>query len=311
MSNPLLPALDYAGNTAPLSDYSAFLCIAEDELQLNIGQRFSLPAESQDDANTLLKSISSALEELPSYRNDLGSVVLGVRSLSSPLIDARLQYLAELKRLQREWLKGGSLYNQDWAEYLFDAREKAKVITRRSSQLGQFAYRIIDTDKASALLGRASSGIKPSAYSKVIRHEAKAAIEGAFKSNKNINLATKISGPVAKSLTAISAVVTVAEISVAAADVYAAQGPEQEEEALKRLFETSGEAVGGLVGAGGGAFLCANLTIGTAGIGVVTCGVLTGALATAGQKLGRDLGQSVFSVFGSDALNLVREAKLQ
>lgn len=249
-----------------------------------------VPAESQDHSDQVLAEISRQLSRQQSWWY-VGSGLVG--SIAEHPNEIRKLYYAKLAEVRAAWVADGKVVSETVARQISDLRNIVKGAARAQSGVPTFAYDILDNVRRTASVPKHEKLLAQGQYAQVI--------ESSLRPNSSVTKLTVLAARAGSVLRVGSNVLLVVDISASAAAVYVAKTKDEQQAALTKL----GADVGTAAGLEAGAYVCVALTLTLNVAGLVTCGILMGGLAYAGNKAGAAL------IGGQEANDVVSKLKGQ
>jgi hypothetical protein len=251
-----------------------------------------VPGTSEDHSLRVLQEVSNQASSSLTSSFYLPTGIMG-DVLSHPH-EVRKQYITSLEAAHQAWITDGRKVTKNVAEKMIALRKIVRQSSRAQDPVPSFAYKLVDKYRAKKLS-------KGQSYETLFKQgNYRAAIEKSFTAGPTTKVTTVANG-LGKLLRKGSTVAMVADISTSAGRVYFATTEDEQQKALEGL----GDDVGSTLGVYGGAKICAALTITTAGIGLLGCGIALGAGYYLGGRTGSML---VGGQAANDLVNSVRSS---
>lgn len=249
-----------------------------------------VPAASRDQSGEVLADISRQLSR-PQSSYYVSAGLIG--SLAEHPNEIRKLYYSKLAEVRAAWIADGKIVSENVARQISDLRNIVKGAARTQSGVPTFVYDVLDSYRQTTSVPKHELLMAQGQYAEVI--------ESSLRPSASFTKKTVLAAKVGSVLRVGSTVLLVVDISASAAGVYAAKGKDEQQAALVKL----GADVGTAAGLEAGAYVCVALTLTMNVAGLITCGILMGGLAYAGNKAGAAL------IGGQEANDIISKLKAQ
>lgn len=251
-----------------------------------------VPGSSEEHSLRVLQEVSNQISSSLTSSFYLPTGIAG-DMLSHPH-EIRRQYIASLEAAHQAWINDGRKVTPNVAQKMIALRKVIRQSSRAQDPVPSFAYKLVDKLRAKKLS-------KGQSYEDLFKQgNYRGAIQKSFTAGPATKVTT-VANSVGRLFRKGSTVAMVADISTSAGRVYFATTEDEQQRALEGL----GDDLGSTLGVYGGAKICAALTITTAGIGLVGCGIALGAGYYLGGRTGSML---VGGQAANDLVNSVRSS---